>query len=357
MKKGLNRNERGVVGWMGLRNVRQSMRFSSGNNYIRDELTNLLMGEVGLPMEDCGSGLEGLRGVISKYKGESGVYIFINADKKRAYVGSSLKISRRMREYKDGGIDNYNLLREIKKNGWSGFRIIVIRISGGRKTLQRWEYKIMNKIGESGIMKLYNRFKSELDRVRSQRWREKGEREGYRIINRYSIIREKLRKVAKERGYGMRQRRYWFKSGEENINAKKIRVVDIREGTEFSGIEKEVARRTGGSSNGIRYSIKNGTRYKGRYELTEVNEGYSKSNTTLTGKEEGGNKEKFKGGKLNKKYKEVVVEDVKTGEKRVVPQREVPEMLGGSRRGVTRAIKEGKIYKGRYLLRHVEKSI
>lgn len=59
---------------------------------------------------------------------------------------------------------------------------------------------------------------------------------------------------------------------------------------------------------------------------------------------------------MNINYKEVVVENVRTGEVRVVPQSEVPEMLGGSRRGVVRAVKEGKIYKGRYLLRHVEKS-
>ena len=47
----------------------------------------------------------------------------------------------------------------------SGLEGIVIKLGGGIATIRKWEYKIMNLIKDSGIMKLYNRFTSEKERV------------------------------------------------------------------------------------------------------------------------------------------------------------------------------------------------
>lgn len=139
------------------------------------------------------------------------------------------------------------------------------------------------------------------------------------MMKRYILVREKLRKIAKERGYGMRQRRYWYKEGAENRNAKKIRVIDVIKGVKMEGIVKEIVLKVEGSSSGIWYAMKNDTRYKGRYIIKENKMG----------------------------NKEVILEDTKTGEIRVLEQKKVPELTGGTKMGVIKAMKKGNKYKGR----------
>ena len=47
------------------------------------------------------------------------------------------------------------------------------------------------------------------------------------------IIKGKMSRIARERGYGERQRGYWFKKGVGHPRARKdkIRVIDIETGT------------------------------------------------------------------------------------------------------------------------------
>ena len=230
MNKLIVMKKRGM-GWMGLQR-RQSKRFNSSNRNST-QLYDILSRVVHLSVEEVGSGLEGIKRVISLYKGVSGVYIFVNIRKKRVYVGSSLNISERMKFYKNMGKVNINLLREVKKNGWSGFKVIVIKVGGGMTTIRKWEYKIMNLIKDSGIMKLYNRFTSEKERVWYHNLIKKGVRGADKWVNRYIIIKGKMSRIARERGYGERQRGYWFKKGVEHPRAgkDKIRVIDIETGT------------------------------------------------------------------------------------------------------------------------------
>lgn len=281
------------------------MRFNS-RYIIKDDLTNLLMRVMGGKiLELCGEGIEGLDRVIDQYEGLGGIYALVNMEKDKIYIGSSKNLARRMEDYKYMEINNKGLKKDIKESNWEGFQIVIILREEDKIKRKDLEYSIIRKVRLSSTFTIYNIFERKEDQERygekvtlrritavtketREKLRKKANRLKKGLVSRSQ--REKMIRIAKERGYGMRQRRYWFKSGEENIRAKKIRVVDIREGTEFSGTVKEVVRRTGGSRHGIRYSIKNGARYRGRYELTEVNEGYSKSNTTLTGKEEGGNK-------------------------------------------------------------------
>ena len=109
--------------------------------------------------------------------------------------------------------------------------------------------------------------------------------------------REKMRKRmkgrARRRGYGERQRGYWFKKGVEHPRARKdkIRVIDIETGTSQVLILLEVLKLTGGSRAGVWYltpvrpglrinvsrsrhtkyaSLENNRVYKGRYVLKRV---------------------------------------------------------------------------------------
>lgn len=271
--------KRGVGGWMGL--IRRQSTESINNN-ISNELCKLLIEIIPFSVKEVGTGLEGIKRVISLYKGVGGIYLYINSEKRRVYVGSSSNISRRIREYKDGSIHNSTLKRHIRKYGWEEFRILVISIPGGKSTILRWEYKIMNLIKESGIIGLYNRFKSERDRRMYESLLRRDIKGVNRMINRYIRLirtgeirvsrraRGKMSNRAKERGAGERLREYWFKKGEENPNARKIRVIDTKTGLSQVVLVSQVQRITGGSRVGIWKAIKEGITYKERYVLTSL---------------------------------------------------------------------------------------
>lgn len=63
----------------------------------------------------------------------------------------------------------------------------------------------------------------------------------------------------------------------------------------------------------------------------------------------------FKRGESNINYKEVIIEDTLTRKRRVVPLGEVPGITGGSKEGIRKALKKGNKYKGRYLLKYIER--
>ena len=273
------------------------MRFSSSDiSTICNDIYILLGKVIGkYQITDCGIGLEAISRLILDWRGVGGVYIFVNLRTGRIYVGSSSDISKRMGYYKGEGKKNLNLSKAIKKYGWSAFRTIVISIPGGRETRLRWEYKIMNLLKKSGI-RLYNRFMAEKDRLRYHDLKGRGVGGVDRLMKRYILVREKLRKIAIERRYGEKIKEYRYKKGEEHKGAKRIRVIDVIKGIMMEGIKKEVVKRMGGSRSGLRESMGKGTIYKGRYIIKENKMG----------------------------NKEVILEDKLTGKVSVVEQKKVP---------------------------------
>ena len=60
-------------------------------------------------------------------------------------------------------------------------------------------------------------------------------------------------------------------------------------------------------------------------------------------------------GVQDRKKKEVILEDNKTGDVRVVQLGEIPGITGGTREGIWGAIKNKRIYKRRYIMKYVKK--
>ena len=135
-----------------------------------------------------------------------------------------------------------------------------------------------------------------------------------------------------------------------------MKVWDTRTGEVLTGILKEVAELIRESVKGLSEALKRGNKYKGRYIITGIET--EDKVLGLKREKEGARKHSglFKAGRLNVNYKEVRIEDVKTGEVWIGPQSEVPDRVGGSRSGVIEAIKKGNKYKGRYILKRVETS-
>ena len=82
-------------------------------------------------------------------------------------------------------------------------------------------------------------------------------------------------------------------------------MIDIVKGIMFSGIKFEVIRRVGGSYEGVGYAREKNTIYKGRYIFRET----------------------------PGMYAEVIIEDTKTGEIKVVNKKDAPTEVGGKERG------------------------
>ena len=316
------------------KDIYNSMRcISVKNRDTRRYIVSLSGSEVILELERvigrkihslCGEGEEGLKRGISQYKGIGGVYVFVNLKKDKVYVGSSSDLSARLRFYVSRVKINKGISKDTKR-GWDGFMTGVVLKEDDKTRREDEEYSIIRKVKESLRFKIYNVFVRKEDK----------ERYGVKVTlrRRTSVTkgtREKMRKrmkeIARERGYGERQRGYWFKKGEESKGAKRIWVIDIVKGIMFSGIISEVIRRVGGSYEGVGYARGENTIYKGRYIFRET----------------------------QGMYAEVIIEDTKTGEIKVVNKKDAPTEVGGKERGVLYAIKRGNKYKGRYRIRDIK---
>lgn len=189
--------------------------------------------------ELCGEGKEGLKRVILKYKGIGGVYAMINLKNNKVYVGSSSDLSARFRFYVSRIKINPEMTKDTER-GWDGFIIVIVLKEEEKTRREDEEYSIIRKVLKSLIFPIYNVFVRKEDK---ERYGEKvtllrrilvmkeGVRGVDKWVNRY-IIKGKMSRIAKERGYGERQKKYWFKKGVEHPKARKeeIRIIDIETG-------------------------------------------------------------------------------------------------------------------------------
>ena len=125
-----------------------------------------------------------------------------------------------------------------------------------------------------------------------------------------------------------------------NKTRKMVKVIDTIMKEEYVKKLEEVIEKLGGSKSGVIRSILDKRKYKKRYILSYVDEGNRE-------KVEGSG---FKRGKLNRRYREVRIEDLITGSIRVIERTKAPELTGGTYDGIGRAIRDGRIYKGRYIV-------
>lgn len=343
------------------RYTRRDYVYLSGFKSLIMELERIMGREV---WDFGGEGREGLNRVRSMYNGlGGGVYAFVNIRKSKIYIGSSKDLARRMENYFNMEIDNKSLLKDVKARDWGGIEIVIISKVRGKEEQLEMEYTLIKRVMESKRIKIYNRFKDIEDNKMYGEFIKKrvgnvNMRIGiYRQLKELGTFsektREKIRRNAIRLGSGERLKEYKLKAGLENLNAKRVKVLDILTRKVFIGIIEEVINKTGGTRLGILNSMKNNTIYKKRYIIEKV-EMVEEENAVEKG---GGNKGQFKTGKDNIKYREVMLENVETGEIRVVPLKEVPEITEGTRDGVMKAIKKGNLYKRRYRISYIEKEI
>ena len=220
--------------------------------------------------------------------------------------------------------------------GEGGFEIVIISKVRDKEEQLEMEYTLIRRVMKSKRIKIYNRFK---DIEENRMYGEFIKREVGNANMRIGIYRqlkelgtfsektkEKIRRNAIAQRSGERLKEYWFKEGLEHQLSNKVRLIDTKTGLSQVVLVSMVPSITGGSNYGVWYSMKKNTIYKGRY--------------IIKGQE--------------KRNKEVILEDKETGEKRVVELGEVPGITGGTRKGVWEAIKENRIYKKRYELKYVE---
>ena len=206
------------------------------------------------------------------------------------YIGSSNNISRRMREYENKTIINKELLEEVDKRNWEGFRIIVLLKEDDKEKRVIKEYEIIGRVNRLEGVELYNVFINKEDQ----------EKYGERIrLVRGRRVSDETRKRMVRPGSGERLKEYWFKGGVDNINAKRVRVLDMITGEVQEVIQKEVPGVTGGSIRGVELALENKRIYKKRYELSYVGgeEGKKRKVTKGKGRDNPGG---FKRGELNK---------------------------------------------------------
>ena len=210
--------------------------------------------------------------------------------KRKVYIGSSNNISRRMREYENKTIINKELLEEVDKRNWEGFRIIVLLKEDDKEKRVIKEYEIIGRVNRLEGVELYNVFINKEDQ----------EKYGERIrLVRGRRVSDETRKRMVRPGSGERLKEYWFKGGVDNINAKRVRVLDMITGEVQEVIQKEVPGVTGGSIRGVELALENKRIYKKRYELSYVGgeEGKKRKVTKGKGRDNPGG---FKRGELNK---------------------------------------------------------
>ena len=319
-----------------------------------------------------------------KYRRVGGIYLFIDEIKGKVYVGSSNNISRRMGEYENKTIINKELLEEVDERNWEGFRIIVVLKEDDKEKRVRKEYDIIGRVKDLEGVELYNVFINKEDQ----------EKYGERIrLVRGRRVSDETRKRMVRPGSGERQKEYWFKGGVDNKNARRIKVIDTETGETKEMTKKEVVEKMGGTEFGLMKALSDGKKYKGRYELMDV-EKVRRVNKTrkmvkvidtlmkeeyviqleevreklggskLGARESIMNKGKYKKSyilsfveesglireNLRRRYREVRIEDLQTGTIRVIEKTKSPELTGGTYNGLAKAIRDGRIYKGRYIV-------
>lgn len=195
-----------------------------------------------------------------------------------------------MREYENKTIINKELLEEVDKRNWEGFRIIVLLKEDDKEKRVIKEYEIIGRVNRLEGVELYNVFINKEDQ----------EKYGERIrLVRGRRVSDETRKRMVRPGSGERLKEYWFKGGVDNINAKRVRVLDMITGEVQEVIQKEVPGVTGGSIRGVELALENKRIYKKRYELSYVGgeEGKKRKVTKGKGRDNPGG---FKRGELNK---------------------------------------------------------
>lgn len=300
------------------------------------------------------------------------------------YIGSSKNISRRMGEYENRTIINKELKKEVNERNWEGFRVIVVLKEDNKEERIRKEYEIIGRVKELEGVGLYNVF------IRGEDQEKYGEK--IRLV-RGRRVSDETRKRMIVPGSGERLKKYWFKGGVDNKNARMIKVIDTETGETKEMTRKEVIEEMGGTGYGVMKALSDGKKYKGRYELMDVEkvrrgkkarkmvkvidtlkkEEYEikleEVKEKLGGSLSGAGESIINKGKYKKRYilsyveesglkrenlkgrsREVRIEDLQTGSIRVIEITKSPELTGGSYSGVEKAIRDGRIYKGRYIV-------
>ena len=115
--------------------------------------------------ELCGEGKEGLKRVISKYKGIGGVYAMINLKNNKVYVGSSSDLSARFRFYVSRIKINPKMIKDTER-GWDGFIIVIVLKEDDKTRREKEEYSIIRKVLISSRFTIYNVFVRKEDKER-----------------------------------------------------------------------------------------------------------------------------------------------------------------------------------------------
>ena len=220
-------------------------------------------------------GREGLVTLIERIDIEQpGIYDIVNMETGMRYVGSSMDLRKRFKNYNASNYSNKALEKAIKELGWGKFGIRVLEVfkSIDRKTLELHEKKYISQVGKES--ELYNMFgdisKQKVLRSRDRRGKSsmfvKVDEEGklYLPLKTRRIL-SKIQKEGKTKSKGTR-----FKLGGDNPNSKRVEVLNLDTRERKVVWMKEVTSITGGSYAGVRNSIKNKTIYKGKYKLSKV---------------------------------------------------------------------------------------
>ena len=87
--------------------------------------------------------------IITENKGKSGIYLWVNLNDRKAYVGSSVNLGVRLRKYYSyyyltEGSKGVYISRALLKYGYSGFKLEILEYCDPEKCLEREQYYLDN---------------------------------------------------------------------------------------------------------------------------------------------------------------------------------------------------------------------